>query len=70
MLLVVEGEFGTLARVYSSVVSKRQSPIVVVKGSGKAADLLVYAVTFAKQIENEKTIGRYHQVCRCRKLLN
>ena len=63
VLLVVEGDFGIILRVYSSLVSNRVSPIVVVKGSGKAADLLVYVLQFAKQVEGEKKMGKYHQVC-------
>ena len=41
MLLVLEGGPGTLETVHQSI--KNNTPAVIVKGSGRAADILAYA---------------------------
>lgn len=51
VLLVLEGGPGTLETVHQAITNN--TPTVVVKGSGRAADILAYAYQNAKEEEIE-----------------
>ena len=51
VLLVLEGGIGTLETVREAI--QRNTPAVIVKGSGRAADILAYAYQNAKEEEIE-----------------
>ncbi|XP_014666350.1 PREDICTED: transient receptor potential cation channel subfamily M member 2-like [Priapulus caudatus] len=50
--IVVEGGPGTLENVYTAVLN--DTPIVIVEGSGRAADLLVYAYKACKTVTRDE----------------
>lgn len=51
VLLVLEGGPGTLETVHQSI--QNNTPSVIVKGSGRAADILAYAYQNAKEEDFE-----------------
>lgn len=51
ILLVLEGGPGTLQTVHQAI--QNNTPAVIVKGSGRAADILAYAYQNAKEEEIE-----------------
>ena len=58
VLLVLEGGPGTLDTVYEAV--KNSIPCVIIEGSGRAADVLVYAINHVKQILELEEEGKSH----------
>ena len=57
VLLVLEGGPGTLGTIHSAVTGDNPVPVVVVKSSGRAADLLVYALTLSSEILEATKVG-------------
>ena len=57
VLLVLEGGPGTLGTIHSAVTGDNPVPVVVVKSSGRAADLLVYALTLSSEILEANKVG-------------
>ncbi|XP_052805159.1 transient receptor potential cation channel subfamily M member-like 2 isoform X2 [Mya arenaria] len=64
ILLVLAGDLGTLENVHQAI--KNNTPIVVVKSSGRAADILAYAYLNAKEggIEATDHAGKKHKETR------
>ncbi|XP_052803076.1 transient receptor potential cation channel subfamily M member 2-like [Mya arenaria] len=59
ILLVLEGGSGTLETVHQAILNN--TPTVVVKSSGRAADILAYAYLNRKEVGNEKDhAGKEH----------
>ncbi|XP_070581223.1 transient receptor potential cation channel subfamily M member 5-like [Ptychodera flava] len=60
VLVVVEGGYGTIETVYKSLVPKEKSkksvPVVIVEGSGRAADIISEALRKTKQSKKPKEI--------------
>ncbi|KAK3607584.1 hypothetical protein CHS0354_034632 [Potamilus streckersoni] len=54
VLLVLEGGPGTLETVENAL--KENTPVVIVKGSGRAADILAYAIEYASDDEDNQDV--------------
>lgn len=50
VLLVLEGGPGTVGTIHSAVTGDNPVPVVIVKSSGRAADLFAYALTLSTEI--------------------
>lgn len=58
----MEGGPGTLNTVYSAVTNDNSIPCVLVKGTGRTADLLVYAMENSEAIIENSVGGKYPEL--------